>query len=428
MNLEEIKKVITDQREDWETLLKKERIIQRDVPSDRMISMLSRPNILALLGVRRCGKSVLALSLLEGKTYGYVNFDDERLAGIQAKNLNGLLEAFYELYGRDLDTFVLDEIQNIDGWELFVTRLRRTKKVIITGSNANLLSEELSTHLTGRHVDFTLYPFSFREFLAFRESLFTKEDLYSTANIATVKKLLDEYLELGGFPEAYTFGRAILSRIYGDIINKDVVNRYRIRHVSIFREMAKYLVSNFGKEQSFNKLKSVFSIKHLQTVRNYADYLASSHLIFFLERFSFKLKHQFIAPRKVYCIDTGIINSIAFQLSENRGRLIENAVAVELLRRKSYFDNTEIYYWKDHSGREVDFVIKEGPKVTSLVQVCYYLQDAATKEREIKALIRAGEELGCKELIVVTWETQGEEKPGHPPVRYVPLWKFLLQG
>lgn len=429
MNIEEIKRVIVDQKEGIETIFKDEKIVGRGVPHEKLRSYLDYPNILAILGPRRSGKSILSLLLLRDKPYGYVNFDDERLIGLEARDLNKVLQGIYELFGNDLDFLIFDEIQNIPGWELFVTRLRQTKRIIISGSNAKLLSMELSTHLTGRYIDFILTPFSFCEFLMFKEVFFGKEELYSTAKIAEIKKRLEEYIELGGFPEAYKFGKPIVSKIYGDIINKDILSRYTVRHTSAFRELARYLISNFGCEMSFSKLRSVFSIKNLHTVKNYVDYLTTSYLIFLLERFSFKLKHQAIAPRKVYCIDTGIINSLAFQFSENKGRLIENLVAVELHRRKNYLgNNLEIYYWKDHSGREVDFVLKEGRDIKQLIQICYHLREISIKERELKTLIKAGQELKCKDLLVITWDEEGEERLNSAVVRSVPLWKWLLES
>jgi len=364
--------------------------------------------------------------LLRNKPYGYINFDDERLAGFEGRELNKILEVFYELYGKDLEFFIFDEIQNVSNWELFINRLRRTKKIILTGSNANLLSGELSTHLTGRYIDFTLYPFSFGEFLKIKDVVLKKEDFYSTKSIAQIKNFLNDYLSLGGFPEVHKFGRAIIMKIYSDIINKDILFRYKIKHKTAFKELAKYLVSNFGREIGFNKLKNGFSIKNVHTVKNYIDYLGTTYLVFLVEKFSFKLKQQTISPKKVYCIDTGIINSIAFQFSENKGRLIENIVALELCRRKSYLNrNTEIYYWKDYSGREVDFVLKEGREVKSLFQVCYDTENLQVKGRELRSLIEASKELNCDDLLIITWDEEKEEEYQGKRVKFLPLWKWL---
>jgi len=401
MDTKEIKSIIIDQKEELDDLFAKEKIITREVSSEKLLKFLKYPNILAILGIRRSGKSVLSAILLKNQKYGYINFNDERLAGLQADNLNKILQAFYELYGKDLDHILLDEIQNIPGWELFANRLRRTKKLIITGSNANLLSGELATHLTGRYIDFSLYPFSFREFLRLQEQEVKDPDLYSTKQKAEIKSFLENYLSQGGFPEVYKFGKPILKRIYSDIINKDIILRYKIRHKNTFKQLAKYLVSNYAQEITFRKLKNIAVIKDVHTIKNYVDYLASAYLIILLERFSFKLKQQMIAPKKIYCIDNGIANAVSFRFSEDQGRAMENLVAVELYRQSSYADEGfEIYYWKDHIGREVDFLIKQGQKITQLIQVCYNLSEAKisssaynlndeqTKTREINLCLK----------------------------------------
>jgi len=427
MNLEKIKRVIADQKEEMEEIFGREKIIERSVPREELLHFIQHPNILAILGVRRCGKSIFSLLLVKNKKFGYVNFDDERFAGFEVEDLNHLLQAFYELYGTDLEYFILDEIQNIEGWELFANRLRRTKKVIITGSNAKLLSGELATHLTGRYVDFTLYPFSFEEYLRMRGSKLKKEELYSTKKIAELKKAVEDYISTGGFPEAYKFGRAVIRNIYGDILHKDILLRYRIRNRKTFSEMANYLVSQFSGEVTYNKLKNIMEIKNVHTVRNYVDYLSRSYLLFIIERYSPKLKKQMIAPKKVYCIDTGLINSIAFMTSENRGRLMENVVAVDLMRRKSYsHSNMEIYYWKDYRQREVDFVLKNGRKIEQLIQVTDASGEDEIKKREINSLMTASHELHCKNLLIITWDYEDEIKKDNRIIKCIPLWKWLL--
>lgn len=425
----EIKRVIVDQREEIEEIFHREKIIERDIPQERLSQFLTYPNILVICGVRRSGKSIAAWMLLKEKVYGYINFDDERLAGLQGKDLNKVLLAFYELYGKELDFFIFDEIQNVSGWQLFINRLRRTKKIILTGSNANLLSGELATHLTGRYVDFLLYPFSFKEHLKIKGAVFKENDFYSTKNIAQIKNLLEEYMSWGGMPEVYKFGKVIINRIYSDIINKDVIFRYRIKRKTAFKELAKFLVSGFGREVVFNRLKNTFGIKNVHTIKNYVDYLSMTYLIFLVEKFSFKLKQQVIAPKKVYCVDTGIVNSIAFQFSENKGRLMENIVGVELHRRQAYLNgNREIYYWKDYRDKEVDFVLKEGKKVTRIIQVCYDIANITTQERELRSLIEAGKALRCDDLVVITWEEEEEKKYKDKVIKFIPLWRWLCSG
>ena len=427
MEIEKIKKIISDQKEDIETFFKNEKIIKRDVDLKVLRKFLSHPNVLVISGVRRSGKSVLALQILEKEKYGYLNFDDERLAGFTSGDFNKVLEVFYELEG-DLNYFIFDEIQNIKNWELFINRLRRTKKVIVTGSNAHLLSGELATHLTGRHINFTLYPFSFNEFLKYRGEEFKDRDFYSTKKIAQIKRSLNDYVAIGGFPEIYRFGKAIIGNVFEDILTKDILVRYKIKNQSAFKELANYSVSNFSQEISYSKLSHIFGIKDVHTVKNYISYLTSTYLIFVLNRFSFKLKQQIIAPRKVYCIDTGLINHLAFQFSENSGNLIENVVYLNFLHHQSYFTETgKVYYWQDHSQREVDFVVKKGRNITQLIQVCGDLKKSQTKEREIKSLLAASQDLMCDNLVIITWDEEGEEEFKGKKIKFIPLWKWLLE-
>lgn len=463
MNVEELKRIITDQKEELDEILTREGIIDRHAPIGKLTGFIAHPNIVAILGIRRSGKSILSALLLRDLKYGHLNFDDERLAGFETKDLNNVLEAFYEMYGTDLEYIFLDEVQNVPGWELFVNRLRRTKKVILTGSNANLLSGELATHLTGRYMDFTLYPFSFSEFLAMRDPKIrtgagkrtamdtdtnietgTEEDtgiedgggtgttgedigLYSTKNISMVKKELEEYIAQGGFPEVFLFGRSIPLRIYEDIIQKDILLRYGIRDRKTFSELAKYVISNSGNEMSYSRLMNIFSIKDAHTVKTYIDHLSSSYLTFTLERFSFKLKKQAIAPKKIYCIDTGIINSVAFRFSENRGNLMENVVAVELRRRiSSWHQGSEMYYWKDNRDKEVDFVLKNGSMVTQLIQVTHSSTRDEVRSREIRSLLKASIELRCRELLLITWDHEDDLVVDGERIRCVPLWEWLL--
>jgi len=426
--LEVLKRVIVAQKEEIDEKFRRENIIQRECDFSLLRKHISSPNILAILGIRRCGKSVLSWQILDRNVLPYINFDDERLVEFKTEDFDKLLQAFYELYG-DFEYIVLDEPHNIENWELFVNRLRRTKRVIITGSNSKMLSGELSTHLTGRYIDFVLFPFSFREFLEINDFPFKSQNFYSTKQIGLLKKMLEDYLKIGGFPEGYLFGREILVRIYGDIIEKDILKRCNVKRKITFKEFSKYLISNSPFEFSFSKLKNVFDIKDVHTLKNWLSLIENAYLVFVLERFSFKLKEQAIAPRKIYCIDTGLANAIGFKFSENKGRKIENLVAIELLRRKSYRSKKwEIYYWRDHQQNEVDFVIKEGLKVQQLIQVCHDIEDYRTRERETKGLLKASGELDCRNLLIITWDFEGEEEARGKKIKFIPLWKWLLRG
>jgi len=419
----DFKSIIKEQREELEKIEKEEKIIER-TGLNKSKESLKYPNILAILGIRRCGKSIFSYLLAKPHKFAYINFDDERLAGLKSDDLNKILESFYELY-ENIDYIILDEIQNVDNWELFVNRLRRTKKIILTGSNSKLLSGELSTHLTGRYLDIILFPFSFKEFLKLKE---VKENkVYTTQEKAEIMKTLQEYLEIGGFPEAYKFGKGMISKIYEDILTKDILLRYNISKKEEIKKLAKYLITNSSGEITYSKLARIFDIKHVSTISNWISYLENAFLIFRLERFDFKLKQQFIAPKKVYCIDSGLMNTIGFKFSENRGKVIENEVALELQRRKAKENSFEVYYWKDYQQNEVDFIIKKDKKIESLIQVSYINSKEEIKEREINALLKASKKLRCKNLIVITWDYETEEKFGGEIIKFVPLWKWLLE-
>ncbi len=423
MNVAELKKIIADQKEEIQEIMEEEKIIERENPD--LSHYLEHPNIVAIIGIRRCGKSIASHMILEGKRYAHLNFDDERLIDLDKDQLNYVLEAFYETEG-DIEYIIFDEIQNIDGWELFVNRLRRTKKVVITGSNANLLSSELSTHLTGRYVDFHLYPFSFREYLKYRGVEVPKS--YSTKEVSMLKRELENYMKKGGFPESYRFGKHYLMRIYEDVIMKDALSRYSIRDKKSFRELAKFLVSNYSNEFSYSKLKGMIDVKNVHTVKDYVDYLESVQIVFILERFSFSLKKQIIAPKKSYCIDPGIVDSVAFAFSEDRGRLLENLVAIELQRRKAYWNQGwEIYYWKDEKQNEVDFIVKEDEHVKKVIQVSYEIGDTKTKEREIKGLIRGSDALRCDDLTILTWDHEEILEREGKKIEFVPVWRWLIE-
>lgn len=427
MQVEELKAIITSQHQSLEELFTKERIINRDIDSQHVKTFLSKPNVLAILGIRRCGKSIFSWLLLNGEKFGYVNFFDERLVGLKAEELNKILQAFYELYSSEVEYFVFDEIQKVQGWERFVSRLRTTNKIVITGSNSDLLRGDLSTFLTGRHIDIELLPFSFREYLSAANVTLEANWEYATSSIATIKRALSEYVVKGGFPEVGKFGSAILSGIYRDIIENDIIGHHKIRNPQNLRELAKFLISNAGKEITFNKLKSI-GIRDTHTVSKYSTYISDSYLIFFLERFSYKLKEQFKAPKKVYCIDSGLAGNIAFKLSKDSGRQMENVVFIELLRRKLYYNSDwELYYWKDHRGREIDFVVKSAESTIQLIQVAYISAKNEIEARELQAFKIAAPELKCENLLAITWDYEGTTSIDDKTVTFIPLWKWLLK-
>jgi len=322
---------------------------------------------------------------------------------------------------------VFDEIQKVPNWERFVSRLRTTNKVVITGSNSDLLRGDLATFLTGRHIDVTLLPFSFKEYLTTKNITLDQNWVYSTSNVAVVKKALSEFIEKGGFPEVEKFGSIMLTEIYRDIIENDIIGHHKIRKTQNLRELTKYLISSSAKEITFNKLTTALQIKDPHTIAKYTAHISDAYLIFLLERFSYKLKEQFRAPKKVYCVDTGLANNVAFRLSKDPGRLMENVVFIELLRRKLYFNpDWELYYWKDHMGREIDFVVKNKESIKELIQVTYASDKNEVDQRELESFKAAALEMKPDNMLVVTWDYEGTTLVNGKTVLFIPLWKWLL--
>jgi predicted AAA+ superfamily ATPase len=423
MSVEDITSIIKEQDGRMLRLLSTERIQEREFPLPNKLLGLGAANIIT--GPRRCGKSVLSYMFAKTSGAGYLSFDDERIA-ISASELNKVLEAMHSLK-KDSMFLVLDEIQEVSGWERFASRLVDEKKLIITGSNARMLSRELGTFMTGRHIDHVLLPFSFREFLSYNRVQYDAvAGAFTTSGRATLKTMLEKYLEVGGFPMAVRSGREPLVGIYGDMIERDVIQRYGITQQGTLRDFVRYLISNTAMEVSYSKLGNIFSMKDKNMAQEWLGYLESAYVLLKLERFSFKLKESVIAPKKVYAIDTGLANVVS--LNSNITRNMENCVAIELFRRKSYWrTDTELNYWKDHQQHEVDFVTRRGRKVEQLIQVTYATDMAGMRDRETKGLVRASEELRCSNLLCITWDYEAKEKINGKTIVFMPLWKWLLE-
>ena len=397
------------------------RIVERTI-GEKIKEYLGKKIIKVISGVRRCGKSTLALLLLQNKRFGYVNFDEKELVCVK---LDTLLSAIKEIFG-DVNILLLDEIQNVEAWELWVNSLqRRGYNVIITGSNAKLLSKELASHLTGRYVEFEIFPFSFREYLIWKN--FNLNDLeYLKEKQGLVKNLLRAYLEQGGFPEYLVeeLSRDYLLTLFRAIIYNDVIKRWKVKYATVIEDLARYLLSIYAREFSANKLKNMLKLRSTLTTLNYIKYLKEAYLLFDLERFSFKAKEFLKAPKKVYSIDLGLSGVVGTKMSEEIGLKMENLVFVEL-KRRGFRENKDLFYLK-LNGKEVDFVIKEGLKVKQLIQVTYASAKDEIEKRELKALLKAGKLLSCKNLLVITWDYEGKEEINGNKVIFLPLWKWLI--
>jgi len=383
------------------------------------------PHVVVISGLRRVGKSTLLRQMMdelsESKVY-YVNFEDERLMDFTAKDADLLLEVLVELFGTR-KILLLDEIQNIDGWERFVRRLTDAGyKFYLTGSNASLLSKELGNKLTGRYILVELFPFSFSEFLLLKGKKVDDYDKLTTEEFGEMKRLFGEYLLKGGIPEVLIYPKLdVLSTLYNDVIYRDITARYKVDDVKALKELSFYLLSNVANPVSFNKLKELLKLGSVNTVKNYIDYLQSSWLFEVVNVYDYSVKKQQIASKKVYAIDSGLINFIGFKFSDNEGRLLENMVFWSLRRKYS-----NIYYYKTAFGKEVDFYLPEEQK---LIQVCLSLEDMGTKEREVAAIFSAMDELRVKDCMVLVKDLRYSEKIkfGGRVILAVPLVKWLLE-
>lgn len=393
MNRNNLRTLLLDQSDQFR---KKDRGIERKVLST-ILPLIKLPMAIVISGLRRSGKSTL-LAQIASKYYGndcyYVNFEDDRLTGLTLKNLDGLYQSLIELFD-EKNTFFFDEIQNVSGWEKFVRRLIDTgKKIYITGSNALLLSNELGTKLTGRYLPVELFPFSFREYLRFRNFVSFDPKRLTSLLRANLKRELNSYITLGGIPDNLKYPLSNWPQvIYSDILYRDVAVRFKINDIKILKELSFYLLSNISHPISFNKIREMLSIGNVTTVKNYADYLEQAWLLFTVNTFSWSVKRQQIAAKKIYAIDTGLVNSVAFSFSQNRGAFWENLVFLTLRSAQN-----EIYYYKTGKGYEVDFYL---PKKQTLIQVCSDMSDKKAEEREIRALTEAQKELGVKNAIIL---------------------------
>lgn len=431
MRKEEILEILSD----WNFWAKEiDTGIKREDYINKLIPLITGTNqIVCIAGIRRSGKSTIIKQL--AKELGgdintlIVNFEDERFIQRDLKVLREIFNTYREKVKPGKKPFIfLDEIQNIPEWERFARGVHERKEatLVISGSSSKLLSAELATLLTGRNITFFAHPLSFKEFLKFK-GISTTTEIEALAKRIEIKRALDEYMEFGGFPEVVlsTDKKRILQGYFEAIIQKDTVDRFNIREREKIKTLSKFYLTNISSHVSFNKVSSFLGIP-LTTVERFSDYIQTACLVFFIKKYSFSMKEQEKAQRKVYSIDSGLSNAIGFRFTKNSGKLMENIVATELKIRQSFEPGTEIYYWKDQSGREVDFLVKDGLKVSELIQVCQDLSDMGTKEREVKGLVKAMEEFNLESGFIITEDFEGEENIKNKEIIYKPLWKWLL--
>ena len=419
MDLYDIVRILTDQKKEIEDVDVKALCPRREESQFDLESKLAQ----VVIGVRRSGKSMLCIKVLieSGKKFGYVNFDDENLEDLTKKDLNTVLEAAYMVYG-DFDYLFLDEAQNVTGWHLFVNRLLRQKMhIVLTGSNAKLLSSDLATHLTGRYNEITLYPFSFAEFC--RMKGLDAKDL-STKNQAFIKVAFDEYLHEGGFPETFSLKeqRGYVTSLMDAIIKKDIAKRYRVRYVDALRKMANYLADNFCQEVVISRLAEFFGFGSDHTAENYYSYLKQAFLLQGLNKYSFKSAER-IRGEKAYLVDVAFQSDRETLTTENIGFRLENIVYIELLRRHKK-ENVDVFFHKD--GYEVDFVVVEKTRILEMIQVTYKVDTPKTRTRELGGLAKAYARFKCKNLTLISLNERGYEVYNNAPIKKVTIVDWLL--
>lgn len=368
------------------------------------------PFAIVLSGVRRGGKSTLLHQLMKKtKSSYYFNFEDSRAAGFELGDFEALDEIMKEEFGEN-DVYFFDEIQNVNKWELFVrTRLDRGEHFIITGSNASLLSAELGTRLTGRHLRIELFPFSYAEFLAF-------------SRLQAGKASFGQYLREGGFPQYLQAGLAdILRELLRNILLRDIALRHQIRNVKTLSEMAVFLLSNVGKDFSYNSLAKTFSLGSANTAMDWVSFFEDSYLLFSLPKFDYSLKKQAVNPRKIYAIDNGMVAANSASFTADEGRMLENSVFLHLRRK---YGAGGIFYFREKG--ECDFVVREKNKITKAVQVCLELHEN-DKAREIGGLMEAMGKFSLSQGLIITLGQEERLKVGGKTIKLIPAWKWMQE-
>ncbi|MBI4431461.1 MAG: ATP-binding protein [Candidatus Omnitrophica bacterium] len=400
-------------------------------PRDLDIPLSSR-KIITVYGPRRSGKSYyfftimrkLANAGIANERLLYINFEDDRILPLKAGDFDALLEAYFELYPhvKNQETyFFLDEIQNIKDWEIFVRRIHDKEKarIFLTGSSSKLLSKEIATSLRGRTISFALYPLSFREFLGFRGITLAKDFEYDAQRF-DIKKALEEYLEHGGFPEIVLEENGqikdkILEEYFESLVFRDLAERYRIKNMTLLKDLLKYLFANnttlFSINSYYKSAKQSFRVSR-QTVLHYLRSIQDTNYITLLPKFAWSLKEQRVNPQKIICLDTGIRNRTIFRFSKDEGRAAENVVGATIIRA-----GDPVYYW--HGKREVDFIVQRKNGLAA-INVTF---GVTVNDREIDGLLEFKEKFSrVRELVLITKDAEETRKS----IKLVPLWKWLL--
>ena len=424
-----------------------EKEVPKLVKRELVLKYPSSRKALAFIGPRRAGKTFFCFNIINGllakgisrDRIFYINLEDDRLYPVTVKDLDTLLQIYFEIHPGNKEKEVhlfLDEVQNVEGWERFVRRVMDSEniQVYITGSSSKLLSREIATSMRGRALSYLILPFSFREYL--RAKSIQTEKYMPTAKKAMVLSQLSNYLDHGGFPEIVMedyqeLGSRIISDYKEVMLFRDIVERFKVKNVlvlkSLFNAMVSSASSTFSVNKFHNELKSRGHHIAKNTVYEYASHLEDTHAIILIRTFDYSLRKQQQSLPKPFPIDPAFLGLLGLRFSRNMGTAMENVVAIELVRQLSEKPHAGIHYWKDAQQREVDFVITDNIKVTALIQVCYDLELTGTAEREMLSLARAGEIFSCTSLFVISWDEEGTFEVRGKRIEIIPLWKWLLE-
>lgn len=394
-----------------------------------------------IAGVRRSGKTYLMYQLIgereEEKAY-YINYEDERIINPSIEDLSNLLPTIRETFEVEKPIFLfVDEVQNAENWEKWARRMAEKKDVflILSGSSSKLTSREIATSLRGRALTTYLFPLSFEEFLDFKEVEYEKDNIEYSSNKPDIRRHFHEYLKYGGFPEVVLEEDKrrklrILREYFSTIVARDIVERYSIDRVRVLETFMKFLVNNFARKISFSKAENWLNSLGLKTSKStlirYFDHMKKSFFLFDTTIFSGSVKDRLQYPRKVYLIDNGFAESLTERFDLDRGWFFENEVGITLYREIVSNPNKEFHYWES-GDKEVDFVLKDSTRTEGLIQVCSDLNER-NREREVGNLLEASEDLECDNLMVITDDYIGEEKADGKKIKFVPLWKWLLES
>jgi predicted AAA+ superfamily ATPase len=415
---EHLKRVLIDQRE---IILKKPMGIVREA-LDEIQGKIALPHIVVITGMRRSGKSTLLRQIIadfyKDENFYYINFEDERLFDFQSADFNDLYELQVELFG-SAKTFFIDEIQNVKGFERFVRRFCDAGyKFFITGSNAQMLSKEIGSKLTGRHLDVEVTPFTFTEYLRAKNIELPRGANLSTDQFAALRRAFNNYLSQGGMPEFVLYSdMEILSRIYEDIVLKDIVIRYAVDDIKRSKQLYAYLINNFGRQFTYNGLKNTLHFGSGHTVKNHIQYLEDTFLINLVDQFQFSYKKRSLSPKKSYVIDNGLLRSVTFTASQDNGWLLENFVYNAIRPRG------EVFYYR--GGRECDFILRQKNGTIVPVQVTWELNES-NRERELNGINEALSQFKLNSGIIFTHDTAGAITFNKKKIRLIPVWRWLL--